>query len=95
MKEAKIRKNEPKDGCWHRARQQKEEWVKYKNDMNEYDKHRRKREEEDRRGAEKANNSPYVKIREMIEELNAVSRPNEEQRHLREVLRRTTVVDGS
>jgi hypothetical protein len=58
--------------------------VKYENDMNEYDRHRRKREEEDRRVAEKANNSPYVKIREMIEELDAVSRSNEEQRHLRE-----------
>jgi hypothetical protein len=73
MKEARIRKNKLKDGRRHRARQWKEEWGKYENDMNEYDRHRHKREEEDRCAAEKANNSPYMKIREMIEELDAVS----------------------
>jgi hypothetical protein len=34
----------------------------------------------------KANNSPYDKIRERAEELEAISHPNEEQERLREVL---------
>jgi hypothetical protein len=37
--------------------------------------------------AEKTHNSPYAKIRELVEEYEAISLPNEEQERLQEILR--------
>jgi hypothetical protein len=36
--------------------------------------------------AGRTQNSPYTKIQELVEELKAISHPNEEQEHLREIL---------
>jgi hypothetical protein len=39
----------------------------------------------------RTDNSPYTKIQELAEELEAVSHPNEEQERLREILRSTAL----
>jgi hypothetical protein len=48
-------------------------------------------EAEERYAAGKTNNSPYDRIRELAEELKAISQPNEEQECLREILRSTAL----
>jgi hypothetical protein len=45
----------------------------------EYDRKKSEQEVEERYTAGKANNSPYDRIRELAEELEAISHPNEEQ----------------
>jgi hypothetical protein len=54
-----------------------------------YYKKRSEREVEERR-VTKAHEAPYNKIREALEELEAILHPNEEQEQLREVLQTTT-----
>jgi hypothetical protein len=44
---------------------------------------------EERRVTGRTHNSPYTKIQELAEELEAISHPNVEQEHLREILRST------
>jgi hypothetical protein len=73
------------------ARQHKEAWTRYESNLAEYDRKKSKQEAEERYTAGKANNSPYDKIRELAEELEAISHPNEEQERLREVLRLTSL----
>jgi hypothetical protein len=53
--------------------------------MAEYNKKKSEQEAEERR-ATRVHNSLYDKIREALEELKAISHPNEEQERLREVL---------
>jgi hypothetical protein len=36
-------------------------------------------------------NSPYTKIQELAKELKAISHPNEEQEHIRKILRSTAI----
>jgi hypothetical protein len=40
----------------------------------------------ERRAAGRTHNSPYTKIQELAEELEAISHPNVEQERLREIL---------
>jgi len=35
--------------------------------------------------ARRTNNSPYTKVHELVEELKAISHPNEEQEHLKDI----------
>jgi hypothetical protein len=58
--------------------------------MAEYNKKKLEQEAEERR-ATRMHNSPYDKIREALEELEAVSHPNKEQERLWEVLRSTAL----
>jgi hypothetical protein len=51
----------------------------------EYHKRKSKKEAIEKRAA-RVHGAPYDKIREALEELEAVSHPNEEQEQLREVL---------
>jgi hypothetical protein len=57
----------------------------YEVELAEYNKRKSEREAEERRAA-RAHRAPYDKIREALEELEAISYPNEEQEQLREVL---------
>jgi hypothetical protein len=77
-----------KQGRRRRAQQRKEDWVKYESDIGKYNKKKLEQEAEERH-ATRMHNSPYNKIQEALEELEAVSHPNEEQARLREVLRST------
>jgi hypothetical protein len=67
-----------KEGCRHRARQRKQAWTRYKFDLAEYDRKKLEQKAEERYAAGKANNSPYDRIRELADELKAISHPNEE-----------------
>jgi hypothetical protein len=67
-----------KEGCRHRARQRKEAWTRYEFDLAEYDRKKLEQKAEERYAAGKANNSPYDRIRELADELEAISHPNEE-----------------
>jgi hypothetical protein len=62
----------------------------YEVELAEYNKRKSKREVEERRAA-RAHRAPYDKIQEVLEELKAISHPNEEQEHLQEVLRTTAL----
>jgi hypothetical protein len=54
--------------------------------------HQRKSEKEtEERRATRVHEAPYDKIREALEELEAISHPNEEQEQLREVLSTTAL----
>jgi hypothetical protein len=90
QKRARERKNKLKEGHRHRVRQHKEAWTRYEFDLAEYDRKKSKQKAEKRYAARKTNNSPCDRIRELAEELEAISHPNEEQERLREVLRSTT-----
>jgi hypothetical protein len=59
-------------------------------ELAEYYKRRSEKEVEERRAA-KVHEAPYDKIREALEELEAISHPNEEQEQLREILRATAL----
>ena len=58
--------------------------------MAEYNKKKSEQEAEER-CATRMHNSPYDKIREALEELKAVSHPNEEQEQLQDILRPTAL----
>jgi hypothetical protein len=87
QKQARERRNKLKEGRRRRARQWKGAWVKYESDLAEYNKRKSELEAEERR----ATNTPYNKIWEALEELKAISHPNEEQVQLQEVLRTTAL----
>jgi hypothetical protein len=53
--------------------------------------HKRRSEREPEEACARAHKAPYDKIREALEELEAISHPNEEQVQLREVLRTTAL----
>jgi hypothetical protein len=55
--------------------------------MAEYNRRKSEQEMEERRATGRTHNSPYTKIQELAEELEAVSHPNVEQERLREILR--------
>jgi hypothetical protein len=73
QKRARERRNKLKEGHRRRARQLKEAWVRY--ELVEYNKRKLELKAEERRVA----NTPYNKIQEALEELKAISHPNEEQ----------------
>jgi hypothetical protein len=54
-------------------------------ELAEYYKRRSKKEAEERRAA-RVHQAPYDKIREALEELNAISHPNKKQEQLQEIL---------
>jgi hypothetical protein len=58
-------------------------------ELAKYYKRRSEKEAKERR-ATRAHEAPYNKIREALEEFEAISHPNEEQERLREVLWTTT-----
>jgi hypothetical protein len=58
--------------------------------MVEYHKRELEKEAEEKRAA-RVHRTPYDKIREALEELVAISHPNEEQEQLREVLQTTAL----
>jgi hypothetical protein len=87
QKRARERKNKLKEGRRRHARQRREAWTRYESDLTEYDRKKSEQEAEERYTARKTNNSPHDRIRELAEELEAISHPNEEQERLREVLR--------
>jgi hypothetical protein len=78
QKRARERRNKLKEGRRCRARQQKEAWDTYEVELAEYNKRKSKREVKERRAA-RAHKAPYDKIREVLEEVEAISHPNEEQ----------------
>lgn len=91
---ARLKKNKMRDGRRHRAHQRKEAWNEYEAKVHEYSKQVRQREEEEeeekeRRAAERLSDSPYEKIKKMIEELEGLAHPTEEQERRREILRAT------
>jgi vacuolar-type H+-ATPase catalytic subunit A/Vma1 len=86
-KVARLKRNKMKKGRRNRAIERKEAWAKYRADLDEYHRKKVEREAEDRRMASKTYNDHYNKIRELAQELEAISHPNEEQRHLQEALR--------
>jgi hypothetical protein len=90
QKRARERRNKLKEGRRCCARQQKEAWDTYEVELAEYNKIKSEREAEERR-TDRAYRAPYDKIREMLEELEAILYPNEEQVQLREVLRTTAL----
>jgi outer membrane protein assembly factor BamD (BamD/ComL family) len=59
-------------------------------ELAEYYKRKSEKEAEERR-ATRVHKTPYDKIREVLEELEAISHPNEKQEQLREVLRTTAL----
>ena len=85
QKQARERRNKLKEGRRRRARQRKEAWIKYETELAKYGKKKYDQEVGERRAA-RARNAPYDKIREVLEELEAISHPNEEQERLRELL---------
>jgi hypothetical protein len=91
QKRAKERKNKLKEGRRRRARQRKEAWTRYESDLAKYDRKKPEQEAEERYVAGKTNNSPYDRIIELAEELEAISHPNEEQERLSEILRSTAL----
>jgi len=90
QKQAREWRNKLKQGHQRRSRQRKEAWDKYESDIAEYNKKKSEQEAEER-CATRMHNSPYDKIREALEELKAVSHPNEEQEQLQDILRPTAL----
>jgi hypothetical protein len=78
QKRARERRNKLKEGRRRRARQQKEAWDMYEAELAEYNKRKSEREAKERHAA-RAHKAPYDKIREMLEEVEAIWHPNEEQ----------------
>jgi hypothetical protein len=91
QKHARERKNKLKEGRRRHARQHKEAWTRYEFDLAEYDRKKSEQEAKERYAAGKTNNSPYDRIRELAEELEAISHLNEEQERLLEILRSTAL----
>ena len=72
--QARERRNKLKQGCQRRARQRKEAWIRYESDLAEYNKKKSLLEAEEKCAA----NAPFNRIRETLEELEAISHPDEE-----------------
>ena len=68
-------KNKLKQGRQRRAMQLKEAWIRYESDLAKYDRRKLEQEVEERRTA----NTPYNRIQEALEELEATSHPSEKQ----------------
>jgi hypothetical protein len=81
QKRARERRNKLKEGRRRHARQRKEAWDTYEAELAEYNKRKLEREVEERRAA-RTHRAPYDKIREALEELEAISHPNEGQEQL-------------
>ena len=75
QRQARERRNKLKQGCQRRARQRKEAWIRYESDLAKYNRRKSEQEAKERRAAD----TPYNRIREALEELRAISHPNEEQ----------------
>jgi hypothetical protein len=86
---ARERRNKLKEGRKHSARQRKEAHDAYKIELAEYHKRKSKKEAKERRAA-RVREAPYDKI-QALEELKAISHPNEEQEQLQKVIRTTTL----
>jgi phosphoglycolate phosphatase-like HAD superfamily hydrolase len=78
---ARERRNKLKEGHRCRARQRKEAWDRYEAELAGYNKRKSEREAKERHAA-RAHRAPYDKIREALEELKAISHPNEGQEQL-------------
>jgi hypothetical protein len=78
--------NKLKQGRRRRVRQRKEAWARYEADLTEYNRKKSEQETEKRHVAERTHKSPYDKIEELAKELEAISHPNEEQEHLKEII---------
>jgi hypothetical protein len=61
LKRARERRNKPKEGRRHRARQRKEAWYTYEAELAKYNKRKSEREAEERLMA-RAHRAPYDKI---------------------------------
>ena len=72
-----------KQGRQCRAWQHKEAWIRYESDLAEYNKKKLQLEVEEKHAA----NAPFNRIQEALEELEAISHPDEEQEQLRDILR--------
>jgi hypothetical protein len=81
QRRARERRNKLKECRRRRARQQKEAQDAYKMELAEYYKKKSEKEAEERHAA-RVHGAPYDKIREALEELEAISYPNEEQEQL-------------
>jgi hypothetical protein len=79
--ELEKKRNKLKEGHKHRARQRKEAQDTYKMELAKYYKRRLEKEAEERR-ATIVHEAPYDEIWEALEELEAISHPNEEQEQL-------------
>lgn len=90
QRQARQKKNKLRQGRRRRAHQRKEAWIKYEIDLIEYNRKKFEREAEDKRATGKPRNDTYGKIRELAQELDDISHPNEEQECLREILRTAT-----
>jgi hypothetical protein len=75
QKRARERKNKLKEDRRCCAGQHKEARTRYESNLAEYDRKKSEQEVEEKNIAEKANNSPYDRIRELVEELEAISHP--------------------
>jgi hypothetical protein len=78
QRQARERRNKLKEGRRRHARQRKEARDMYKIELAEYHKRKSEKEAEERHAA-RVHEAPYDKIREALEELEAISHPNEEQ----------------
>jgi phosphoglycolate phosphatase-like HAD superfamily hydrolase len=76
QRQARERRIKLKEGRRHHARQQKETHNAYKIELDEYHKRKSEKEAEERR-ATRVHETPYDEIREALEELEAISHPNE------------------
>jgi phosphoglycolate phosphatase-like HAD superfamily hydrolase len=81
QRRARERRNKLKEGRRCHARQRKEAHDTYKMELAEYCKRRSEKEAKERR-VTRIHEAPYDKIREALEELKAISHPNEEQEQL-------------
>jgi hypothetical protein len=77
QRRARERRNKLKEGYRRRARQRKEAHDTYKIELVEYHKRKSEKEAEEKR-ATRVHGGSCDKIREAIEELEAISHPNEE-----------------
>jgi hypothetical protein len=90
QRQAREKRNKLKEGHRRHAKQQKEAHDTYKMELDEYYKRRLEKEVEERRAA-RVREALYDKIQEALEELKAISHPNEEQEQLLEVLQTTAL----
>jgi hypothetical protein len=81
QRRARERRNKLKEGRRRRARQRKETQDAYKIELAEYHKRKSEKEAKENRAA-RVHEAPYDKLREALQELEAISHPNEEQEQL-------------
>lgn len=81
------KKNKLREGRRNRARERKDTWARYEADLLNYNEKKAEREAEERR---RTQNTPYDKIQDLADELEAINHPDIEHEHLRRVLRAAT-----